>query len=253
MEAYDAPIEVIHRRRLTSSAIGYALSGHFMVTVRALEPVDILLLGPRFPLAWVIDYPALEALGHWGRRLLERACSLSAVTILLNPEPRIYRRLQREDQRYRVRLFSEPVSIVQIVDALAPHFAGLVVSAGEAADAAAPHKTPGKSGAALEPEDTTITKRQEEVLSLVSLGFSNSDIARHLNISTSSVKTHLRRLTDRTHTANRAELTAWYIRNGDGTDRRAPSPPSAAYTRPAPTLIYGPSNNLSVSRRFDAT
>lgn len=51
-----------------------------------------------------------------------------------------------------------------------------------------------------------LTFRQEEVLALVELGKSNSEIAKDLDITVSTVKNHLARMFDLTGASNRTEL-----------------------------------------------
>ena len=46
----------------------------------------------------------------------------------------------------------------------------------------------------FELEEAHLTSREEEVLHLISVGFSSSDIAESLNISTETVKTHRKHL-----------------------------------------------------------
>jgi DNA-binding NarL/FixJ family response regulator len=57
----------------------------------------------------------------------------------------------------------------------------------------------------LEPEPT-ITSRERDVLALLGQGLSNKDIADHLALSITTVKTHIARLMDRTGSNSRVQL-----------------------------------------------
>ncbi len=70
-----------------------------------------------------------------------------------------------------------------------------------------------RSIAMIEPASecaTILTPRQLEILELVSKGCSNIDIARLLNISPNTVKTHLATVLERLHVSNRTEASVWY-------------------------------------------
>lgn len=58
-----------------------------------------------------------------------------------------------------------------------------------------------------------LTKREVEVLVLVSKGKSNQEIGYELSISTKTVASHLHRIFDKIGVANRAEAAAYAIRN----------------------------------------
>lgn len=62
----------------------------------------------------------------------------------------------------------------------------------------------------------SLTAREREVLSLVALGQRNSVVARTLFISESTVKFHLRNITDKLGATNRAEVVSIALRLGLG-------------------------------------
>jgi len=59
-----------------------------------------------------------------------------------------------------------------------------------------------------------LSKRQLEIVRLVSRGFSNIEIGLKLHIDDTTVKTHLRRVFRETQTTCRGGLTAFAMRNG---------------------------------------
>ena len=60
-----------------------------------------------------------------------------------------------------------------------------------------------------------LSKREFEVLELVSSGSDNAKIARKLGISTATAKTHLRNIYSKTDAHNRTELAVGYLISKD--------------------------------------
>ncbi len=60
---------------------------------------------------------------------------------------------------------------------------------------------------------TTLSKRESEVLGLLSRGATNREIAAELGISQPTVKTHVRHVLEKLHLRNRAEAAAYAARN----------------------------------------
>ena len=56
-----------------------------------------------------------------------------------------------------------------------------------------------------------LSKREVEILELVSSGFSNQDIAMRLSITSSTVKTHLRNIYLKTDQHTRADLAISFL------------------------------------------
>lgn len=88
-----------------------------------------------------------------------------------------------------------------------------VVEAAIARRADPPHPAP-----AAEPA-VELTGREAEVLALLADGRSNAEIARHLHIGVTTVKTHIAKLLSKTGTTNRVELAVHALRR---TTPRAP-------------------------------
>ena len=64
------------------------------------------------------------------------------------------------------------------------------------------------------PDPFPITGRQMQVLLLVAAGLENVQIAERLGVSMDTVKTHMRRMFDKTNTKFRAHLVGESFRNG---------------------------------------
>ena len=62
--------------------------------------------------------------------------------------------------------------------------------------------------------DPVLTAREQEVVSLVARGYGNGDIARLLDISVLTVRTHRQRLMDKLQLHNAAEITAYAVKMG---------------------------------------
>jgi DNA-binding NarL/FixJ family response regulator len=65
-----------------------------------------------------------------------------------------------------------------------------------------------------------LTEREAEVLSLISQGRSNQEIARELYVSEATVKTHVNRIFAKTHSRDRAAAIAYAHRHGLSTPGR---------------------------------
>jgi two-component system, NarL family, nitrate/nitrite response regulator NarL len=65
-----------------------------------------------------------------------------------------------------------------------------------------------RSGFAPAPEESPLTPRETEILTLIGQGMSNKAVARHLGISVHTVKFHLEALFARLGATNRAEAVA---------------------------------------------
>lgn len=73
-----------------------------------------------------------------------------------------------------------------------------------------------------QPDKTTLTQRQEEVLAQVARGLSYKDVALVLEISETTVKFHMKEIIERLQLENKAQAIAYYIRES-GTAYRTPS------------------------------
>jgi predicted ATPase/DNA-binding CsgD family transcriptional regulator len=62
--------------------------------------------------------------------------------------------------------------------------------------------------------DPILTPREQEILSLIAKGYPNGDVARLLDISVLTVRTHRQRLMDKLQLHNAAEITAYAVKMG---------------------------------------
>ncbi|MBO7744240.1 response regulator transcription factor [Paenibacillus sp. MWE-103] len=66
---------------------------------------------------------------------------------------------------------------------------------------------------------TPLTPRETEILTWVSKGVQNREIASHLNISEHTVKNHLKNILQKLHLENRVQLARYAYERGLGMDR----------------------------------
>ena len=71
-----------------------------------------------------------------------------------------------------------------------------------------------KRPADLPPAPEALTEREVKVLSLVSRGLTNQEIAEVLGISERTVRTHVGNILDKLHLANRTQATLYALRTG---------------------------------------
>lgn len=58
-----------------------------------------------------------------------------------------------------------------------------------------------------------ISKRDKEIIELVSLGYSNNEIAEKMNLSLASIQASIVNILRKTNTANRTHLVRWGFEN----------------------------------------
>ncbi len=64
------------------------------------------------------------------------------------------------------------------------------------------------------PPDTVLTRRESEILQLVSGGLSNKEIANELTITEGTVKNHVHNALEKLHLTNRVQAAAYAVRQG---------------------------------------
>jgi DNA-binding NarL/FixJ family response regulator len=67
-----------------------------------------------------------------------------------------------------------------------------------------------------------LTPRELEVLELISVGLTNAEAARRLQVSVHAIKFHLAAIYSRLGVANRTEAAVTYLRSIDGTLHPSP-------------------------------
>jgi DNA-binding NarL/FixJ family response regulator len=68
-----------------------------------------------------------------------------------------------------------------------------------------------KQPAGGEPAESNLTRRENEVLELLSQGFGNKEIAQNLSISADTVRYHLKQIYDKLHVRSRTEAVAKFV------------------------------------------
>lgn len=82
------------------------------------------------------------------------------------------------------------------------------------------HRGEPTNGVATRPGATVgLTERETEVLTLITLGHTNQEIAKALFLSPNSIKTYVRTAYRKIGAASRSQAVSWAIRNGFPTDR----------------------------------
>ncbi len=70
------------------------------------------------------------------------------------------------------------------------------------------HGVPDKAGASV------LSKREEEVLRRLALGYANKEVAEKLNLSVKTVETYRQRITEKTGLRSRAEMVQYALQQG---------------------------------------
>lgn len=81
-----------------------------------------------------------------------------------------------------------------------------------------------------------LTAREREVLALIAHGLSNDDIARHLILGTTTIKTHVGRIFMKLGLHDRAQAVAAAYQSGLVHPGDVPSPPGADSSVPATAI-----------------
>jgi DNA-binding NarL/FixJ family response regulator len=68
-----------------------------------------------------------------------------------------------------------------------------------------------------------LSKREREILDLLTQGLANKEIASRLTLSTETVRVHLRRIYEKLHVHSRTEAAMKYRDTQTGSKRGAPS------------------------------
>ena len=86
-----------------------------------------------------------------------------------------------------------------------------------------------------------LTPKEIETLKLIATGNSNDQIARRLNVSTHTVKSHVYSVFRKLHINNRVQATHWAMQNIDGVEREfafaPPAGPGGNHFPPGPEVV----------------
>jgi DNA-binding NarL/FixJ family response regulator len=74
-----------------------------------------------------------------------------------------------------------------------------------------------------DPDNSALTRREHEIVSLITQGLSNKEIARQLRIQNATVKNHIHSILGKLHVRRRGEVAAW-MRGSALLSRGVPSP-----------------------------
>ena len=70
-----------------------------------------------------------------------------------------------------------------------------------------------------------LSEREREILRMVAVGKTRKEMARVLHLSESAIKFHMRKILDKLHLQNRAQVVAWAVQHGLSPQETAASPP----------------------------
>ncbi|MCB1920152.1 MAG: hypothetical protein KDJ28_09270 [Candidatus Competibacteraceae bacterium] len=62
-------------------------------------------------------------------------------------------------------------------------------------------------------DSVRLTEREQEILTLIAVGYSNKLIARRLKITEGTVKVHVKHLLKKLHLNSRVEAAIWAVRH----------------------------------------
>lgn len=73
-----------------------------------------------------------------------------------------------------------------------------------------------KEPTTAQPQVSNLTRREQEVLELLSQGFGNKEIAQTLSVSLDTIRYHLKQIYDKLHVRSRTEAVAKFVGTRDG-------------------------------------
>ena len=109
---------------------------------------------------------------------------------------------------------TEPEELIQAISHVVR--GGVIISPAMATRLLTEFKDPaaGVVGKTSQEAGAVLSRREKEVLKLVAQGATNKEIADALFISENTVKTHLSRILEKLHLANRSQAAAYAVRRG---------------------------------------
>ncbi len=227
MEQREEPREIalVYDGGLASTALGDCLRRYTGLPARALTLLDVPMYGFPSEYIWVVQLSSVRRLRALAKGWLSTVRDTCSALILLGENEDALPFLDGGGQCGGVPVVPESVSIHELVELVRREPAlhrrdGCDGADGEAVPAQGRPPHDGSEGADGEGEAVSaaennfcaivLTTRQRQIVDLVARGFSNVDNAHMLGIEEATVKTHLGRAYERTHTANRTELIFRY-------------------------------------------
>jgi len=176
--------------------VGEAESGEQLLDLLATTPTDMVLLDVRMPGMSGLDVLAV---------LAEQAPQVKAIVLSMHDEPAYVRRaVELGAAGYLLKNADRK----EILEALRSVEAGGAYVQSDLTD------TLLKTISGRERANAVLSPREFEVLTLVSQGLENKQIATELSISEATVKTHLKGVFARLDASSRAEAVATALRLG---------------------------------------
>jgi DNA-binding NarL/FixJ family response regulator len=197
--------ELLTRRGF--EVIGEAANGREAVAlVESLAP-DLVLMDLQMP-----EMSGLEAI-----RLIKAQSPALPVVVLTASEDDtdLFEAIKSGAQGYLMKGM-DPNAVISLIEAasrgepaLTPHLAAKILA--EFARTASPRADPAPPPPTAE---EPLTPRELQVLSLLTSGLSNKEIARRLSLSENTVKFHLKNILQKLHLQNRSQVVAYALRHG---------------------------------------
>ena len=205
--------------------VGEAADGHEAVQLTCTLRPDVVLLD--------LKMPGLDGIAAC-RAIQERCPAAILILTVSDQDEDLFSAIRAGARGYLLKQASETELLAAIRRVAAGEAVLSPALAGRLLQELAGHRNPrgtGRddlSGANAAPS-RRLSRREVEILQLAARGLTNGEIARQLQLSPNTVKTHLRRVLSKLHARNRAEAAALATRQGlvGRRDETYSSPPVA--------------------------
>lgn len=199
-----------------SSPVRVAVANDYAVVVAgvaaALAPygdrVEVVELDSRMPLASSVDVLLYDTFGQIQAdgidiEKLSRGLADKVVAFTWNVQPELVKRALEAGVAGYIPKSVTAEQLVELIER---------VHAGEEVVPAVDEST--ENFGAWPGREHGLTDREAEVLALITQGFSNEEIARHVYLGINTVKTHIRKAYRKIGVSRRAEAVLWGIDHG---------------------------------------
>ncbi|HPC58949.1 MAG TPA: response regulator transcription factor [Kiritimatiellia bacterium] len=191
--------------RFINEAPGHSCVGVFATAEEALRGIplarpDVVLMDIQLPNLSGIECTA---------RLKELLPDLPVIMLTVNSEPnRIFQALQAGAIGYLLKRTAPQKLLPAVAEALA----GGAPMTGEIARKVVEFF---KQSAPCRDSALNLSRREHEVLGLLSQGYADKEIAARLNLGYETVRTHMKHIFDKLHVRSRAGAVARYLATGE--------------------------------------